>query len=708
MIRAFSVYFQLVNTAEQHHRVRRRRLRDAEREDAHRTQPESLAAAFADLAAREVPAERVREVLDRLSIELVMTAHPTEISRRTVLAKHMLVARCLDMLDDAGRSPRERREVVDRLLEEITVLWQTDAMRSAKPRVIDEVRRGLFFFEQVLYDVVGQVEEELERLLARHYPGLAAPKAFLRFGSWAGGDQDGNPYCTPEVFRDALGLHRELAVRLMRDRLRGLAEGLGISTRLTGVSDELLASVAADEASMPRTAAEIGERNAQEPYRRKLSFMWERLDPAGERPYRAAGELEADLELIERSLTANRAGRVAERSVERIARQARIFGLHLARLDLRQHSDRLHGAVAGWLGEPPERYAERTEEERSALLQGLLEAPEPPPEPEGGEPSEVRRSFEALRDVVLEHGPAAAGTVIVSFTRQPSDLLAVQLLARGAGLYRPGPDGAVASDVDVVPLFESIDDLRRSPEVMRELFRLPAYMRNVEARGNRQVIMVGYSDSNKDGGYLAANWELFLAQERLVDICRLNRVDHDALPRPRRHRQPRRRLDLRGDHGRPGRQPGRAHPDHRAGRGDLPEVRPGADRRAQPRLAGRRGAAADPGGAGGARVHRPAPGVGRGDGRAGRDLAGALPLAGARGPRLRPLLPRGQPDPRARDAARRLAAGAALRPGGRRCGWRSCGPSRGCSPGCRTATCCRPGTAWAARSTTSSGATAAG
>ena len=471
VIRAFSVYFQLVNTAEQHHRVRRRRLRDAEREDAHRTQPESLAAVFADLSAREVPAERVREVLSRLAIELVMTAHPTEISRRTVLAKHMLVARCLDMLDDAGRSPRERREVVERLLEEITILWQTDAMRSAKPRVIDEVRRGLFFFEQVLYDVVGRVEEELERLLGRHYPGIEAPKAFLRFGSWAGGDQDGNPYVTPEVFRDALGLHRELAMGLMRDRLRGLAEGLGISIRLTGVSDELLASVAADEASMPRTAAEIGDRNAREPYRRKLSFMWERLDPAGERPYRVAGELVADLELIERSLIANRAGRVAERSVERIARQARIFGLHLARLDLRQHSERLHGAMAEWLGEAPERYGARTEEERSALLQGLLEAPEPPAEPVSGATPEVRRSFAALREAVVEHGPEAAGTVIVSFTRQPSDLLAVQLLARGAGLYRPGDGGAASSDVDVVPLFESIDDLRRSPEVMRELFR---------------------------------------------------------------------------------------------------------------------------------------------------------------------------------------------------------------------------------------------
>ena len=526
VIRAFSVYFQLVNTAEQHHRVRRRRLRDAEREEAHRAQPESLAAAFADFAAREVPAERLEEILRRLSIELVMTAHPTEIARRTVLAKHMLVAECLDLLDDAGRSPRERRDVVERLLEEITILWQSDEMRSAKPRVIDEVRRSLFFFEQVLYEVVGLVEEELERLLSRHYPGLEAPRAFLRFGSWAGGDQDGNPNCTPEVFREALALHRELAVGLLRERVRRLAADLGISTRMTEASDELMASIARDEAAMPAAAAGLGERNAREPYRRKLSFMWERLDPAGEHPYHGAGELVADLDLIGRSLSAHRGGRVADRSVARLARQARTFGFHMARLDLRQHSERLHDAVGEWIGDLAERYHEMPEQERSDLLEGFLESPILLPDPErlSERSSEIRRSFAELRAAVVEHGPEAAGTVIVSFTRRPSDLLAAQLLGKGAGLYRAEAGRPPESDVDLVPLFESIDDLRGSPEVMRELFRLPAYLKNVEARGNRQMVMVGYSDSNKDGGYLAANWELFLAQERLVDICRLNRV----------------------------------------------------------------------------------------------------------------------------------------------------------------------------------------
>ena len=305
VIRAFSVFFQLVNTADQHHRVRRRRWRDAEREEAHRAQPESLAAAFAAFAERAVPPERIASVLDRLSIELVVTPHPTEVSRRTVLAKHMLVAECLDSLDNSSLSPRERRETEERLLEEITILWQSDEMRSARPRVIDEVRRALFFFEEVLFDTTGTVHEELERLLDRHYPGLRPPVGFLRYGSWAGGDQDGNPNCTPELVGEALDLHTDLAHRMLRERVRALAAGIGISTRMAQVSEELDASIAADERAMPETAAEIGARNASEPYRRKLSFVWERLDPRGERPYARPAELVEDLEVMRRSLEAH-------------------------------------------------------------------------------------------------------------------------------------------------------------------------------------------------------------------------------------------------------------------------------------------------------------------------------------------------------------------------------------------------------------------
>jgi phosphoenolpyruvate carboxylase len=526
VIRAFSVYFQLVNTAEQHHRVRRRRVRDAEREEAHRPQPESLADAVARLSARGVPPERMGQVLQRLWVELVVTAHPTEISRRTVLEKQLLFARLLDSLDAVGSSPVERRELVDRLLEEITVLWQSDEMRSERPRVIEEVQRALFFFSEVLYDSVPRVEEELERLLAEHYPGVDPPgRPALTFGTWVGGDQDGNPNCTPDVLHDTLELQGRMARELLGERVRALAASLGISRRMAGVSAELEASIAADEAAMPTTAAMMGARNSGEPYRRKLSLMRARLSAAAERPYLSVDELREDLGVVARSLRAHGGERVARRSVARIDRQARVFGFHVARLDVRQHSARLHEAAGELVGDMAERYHDMPEADRARLLDGLLSAPVPLPEPERvAEPArEVMRTFEELGAGVARHGAAAAGTVIVSFTHRPSDLLAPQLLARRAGLFRPGRDGAT-SDVDLVPLFESIQDLRGAPDTLRGLFGTPAYMRNVEARGNRQVVMIGYSDSNKDGGYLAANWELFLAQERLADVCRLHGV----------------------------------------------------------------------------------------------------------------------------------------------------------------------------------------
>ncbi len=232
VIRAFSNYFQLVNTAEQHHRVRLRRLRDRERESEGRSQSESFAAAIDAMAARGVAPERLQSVLDRLTIEPVLTAHPTEISRRSILEKHQLIAACLDRLDNASLSPREHRDVADELLEVITVMWQSSELRSMRPRVIDEVRRTLFVFEEVLFDAVPDVAEHADEVLGQRYPGLRMPPSALRFSSWAGGDQDGNPGCTSEVLRETLELHREVASRMLRERVRELSAALGISRRM--------------------------------------------------------------------------------------------------------------------------------------------------------------------------------------------------------------------------------------------------------------------------------------------------------------------------------------------------------------------------------------------------------------------------------------------------------------------------------------------
>jgi len=493
VIRAFSIYFQLVNAAEQHHRVRRRRARDAEREAEGRAQPESLAAAVAAMAARGVPAERVQGVLDRVAVELVATAHPTEITRQNVLDKHILVNACLQELDASNRSPRERRDTTERLLEAITILWQTDAMRAERPRVIDEVRRILFFFEHVLGDAAGGVHEELERLLADAYPTVTPPRTLLAFGSWAGGDQDGNPNCTPELIGQALDRHRETAMRLLRERVRALAAELAISERMVGVSDALLASIERDAADMPGVADVIAHRNPGEPYRRKLSYVWQRLEQGAPHAYPGPEAMLDDLAVVEASLQEHRGGRIARRSLARLRRRVELFGFHMARLDVRQHSSRLRAAADA--------------------LGGARDAPAAPER-------EVLDTFRALREAIDRHGPRAAGVVIVSFTHEPADLLAPLALGRATGLVRDG-----RSDIDLVPLFETIDDLRGAPATLRALLGDPEYRRNVELRGDRQIVMVGYSDSNKDGGYLAANRELFLAQERIADACRLHGVE---------------------------------------------------------------------------------------------------------------------------------------------------------------------------------------
>ncbi|MCB9011044.1 MAG: phosphoenolpyruvate carboxylase [Actinobacteria bacterium] len=524
VIRCFAIYFQLINAAEQHHRVRHGRRRDAEREEDHTPQPESLAAAFAEIAREEVSSDRLADVLGRLRVELVATAHPTEISRQTLLAKHLVVDECLNRLDNPDITPRERRDVIDELLEEITILWQSDHQRAHKPAVTDEAARILYFFERVLVDATIRVHEELERLLGEYAPEIPRPERVLSYASWAGGDQDGNPNCTPDLVGEVLGRHARLAQRLLRERIIALSRSLSVSNQVAPVSAELQSTIATDIAMMPDVAGPIVARAPNEPYRQKLRLMAHRLDPDAEHPYRSTDELLADVQLIVESLRAGRGRRMADRSVDALVRQAEVFGIHLARLDVRQHSSRFQAAAAHWSGRG-DGWDALDESERVAELERLLMAPEAPTDPPPAGPVEdITETFREVRRAVERYGEDAAGICIVSFTQRTSDLMAAQLVARIAGLCDVSSTPS-RSGVDLVPLFETIDDLRRAPEMLKGLLAQPAYRRNVEARGDRQVVMVGYSDSNKDGGYIAANWELFQAQERLADACRLSGVE---------------------------------------------------------------------------------------------------------------------------------------------------------------------------------------
>jgi phosphoenolpyruvate carboxylase len=459
VLRAFGVYFQLVNLAEQHHRLRRRRQYEHEQ----RVPRESLAEAVDRLRAAGVGDGELAEAAHRLSLELVLTAHPTEATRRTVLAAHLRLGRLLAELDDPSLTPARRRRVEAALAEEVTLLWQTDEVRSRRPHVVDEIRHGLWFFEQSLLRVAELLLADYRRLL----PGAPAP---FRFGTWIGGDLDGNPASGPQTIEEALERARQLALETYSREVRELAQATGISSELVPPPVELLASIARDEAELPRYAAEIGDRNRDEPYRRKLSFVWRRLRnelEGGEAGYESAAAFASDLDLLDSSLRAGRAERVADGRLAALRGRVELFSFHVAKLDVRAHVKEIRA--------------------RSERLGDTL------------------RAAEHARE---RHGREALDTFIVSGTDSPEDVLTALELVESAGL-----------DLQVVPLFETIASLRTAAETVGALLDDPRYQRLVAARGGRLEVMVGYSDSGKDGGYVTAQWEIFRAQRALAALA---------------------------------------------------------------------------------------------------------------------------------------------------------------------------------------------
>lgn len=527
VIRAFYLYFGVINV-----------LEEGERYETHRdgAWPGSFEETVAELAARGVGREGMQSLLDRLSYMPVFTAHPTESRRRTVQEALRRVADTLGERHAPGRTEAEQRRADTVLEHQIRLLWLTDEVRGSTLRVQDEIDSGLAHFPNSLFEAVPQFYRAAEEALARHYPdsGLVVP-SFLHFGSWIGGDRDGNPHVTPETTALAVRMQERVALTLHIQQVDRLERELAHARRFCRGLEPLLASIARDRVDFPELAEEFAHHRAAEPFRHKLLYVRTRLerrlsgvraalrgDPRPTLPgaYRRTGDFVADLRLVRQALHATGDHVSADGPIADLVRQAETFGFHLATLDIREEAaahTRAIDEILAAAGEPG--YGGLDEAARVARLVQALEdgLPEVPDERLAEATRSTARVFEAMGRVRAEAGPEALGHYVVSMARRASEVLEVLALARRAGLLGR-ENGRWFCHVSVSPLFETIADLEGCDRVMATLLRTPVYRTLVAAAGGRQEVMLGYSDSTKDGGMLAASWRLYDAQQRLTAL----------------------------------------------------------------------------------------------------------------------------------------------------------------------------------------------
>ncbi|MEO1339782.1 MAG: phosphoenolpyruvate carboxylase, partial [Cyanobacteria bacterium J06635_13] len=601
--RAFALYFQLTNIVEQHYESREQKLarrvtdvsqsqnasqaaHGATSENHHPlsedlqdnwTEP-SISSSnkagllhwlFPYLKEINMPPLMLQRLLDQLDIRLVFTAHPTEIVRHTIRKKQRRISHILEQLDIAEEAMQEvgqiesyeANEAVAQLTEEIRLWWRTDELHQFKPKVLDEVDYSLHYFQEVLFDVIPQLASRLKQSLGASFPNLIAPTHnFCYFGSWVGSDRDGNPFVTPQVTWETACYQRKIVIGKYLDAISQLREILSLSLHWSDVQQELLDSLEQDQQKMPGIYQELSMRYRQEPYRLKLAYISRRLRNTMERNrslssavsrqaisevntdniYTTGDEFVAELKLMQRSLAATS---LQCRELDNLIVQAEVFGFNLVELDFRQDSSRHSDAIAeitAYLQVLPQPYDELSEAEKTAWLIQELKTRRPiiPAEmPFSPTTCETIETFRMLRLLQQEFGTKICNTYIISMTNFVSDVLEVLLLSQEAGLYDPV---TCQTSVRIVPLFETVEDLKRAPAVMRELFELPLYRASL-AGGyesvstqqnnlggshtlplnprNLQEVMLGYSDSNKDSGFLSSNWEIHKAQKALQKVA---------------------------------------------------------------------------------------------------------------------------------------------------------------------------------------------
>jgi phosphoenolpyruvate carboxylase len=527
VIRAFTHFALLANVAEDIHRERRRAVHVAAGEPP---QHSSLAATYLKLDSADLDAATVADALTGALVSPVITAHPTETRRRTVFDTQHRITELMRLRAHGHTQTDDGRNIEIELRRHVLTLWQTALIRLSRLKIQDEIEVGLRYYSAAFFDVIPRVNAEVRTALRARWPDAhLLDKPILRPGSWIGGDRDGNPNVTADVVRLATGSAAFTALGHYFVELTSLEQELSMSARLIKVTDELAAL--ADTCNEPA--------RADEPYRRALRVIHGRLTATAQQildrqpeyeldlglePYATPTELLADLDVVDASLRANGSGLLADDRLARLREAVHVFGFHLSGLDMRQNSDMHEEVVAellAWAGVHPD-YRSLPEPERVELLAAELSTRRPLVG-EGAELSELARKeldiVAAGARAVNVFGPQAVPNYIISMCQSVSDMLEAAILLKEAGLL-----DASGSDpycpVGIVPLFETIDDLQRGSSILEEVLDLPLYRGLVSARGDSQEVMLGYSDSNKDGGYLAANWALYRAELELVESAR--------------------------------------------------------------------------------------------------------------------------------------------------------------------------------------------
>jgi phosphoenolpyruvate carboxylase len=596
--RAFALYFQLINIVEQHYEQRDQLQYRAIVRETLSTPPSALGQAssgedttaasrleadllekslhdpnarralgtfewlFPKLNTLNVPPQQVQKLIANLDVQLVFTAHPTEIVRHTIRDKQRRIAKLLRQLDQVEEQQRLHQldiesiaedELRDQLTEEIRLWWRTDELHQFKPTVLDEVDYALHYFQEVLFDVIPQLYQRFRRAMKVAFPGMQPPNYdFCKFGSWVGSDRDGNPSVTPQVTWQTACYQRNLVLEKYIQSTCKLINLLSLSLHWSDVMPDLLESLEQDQIQMPEVYDRLAIRYRQEPYRLKLAYIQQRLENTLDRSrklyrgeylspdhpsqkeanfYRSGDAFLAELRLIQHNLAETG---LTCRDLDQLISQAEIYGFHLAHLDIRQestrHANTLNEITEYLLLKP---YNEMSEPERVEWLVSELQTRRPliPSEmPFSDVICEAIETFRMVRRLHEEFSPRICHTYVISMSHDTSDLLEVLLLAKEAGLYDPATG---ISKVRVVPLFETVEDLQKAPHVMTTLFELPLY-RAMLAGGyqalqdgipaddttwrltvNLQEVMLGYSDSNKDSGFLSSNWEIHKAQQAL-------------------------------------------------------------------------------------------------------------------------------------------------------------------------------------------------